>query len=124
MDRVRLSAGMTPDSYWLRFYREDGTQSCISLEGCANSFALVTQNRYASEDGLRCVGWRYEEDGCLCYELFCVGHVVLYMPLKPDVFNCIRYLLRGNKPQEAHEEALKTFESALNRGGWKTVVKD
>ena len=73
---------------------------------------------------MRVVGYRYEENGCLCYELYTIGHVVLYVPLKMGILRRIGYLLRGTKPKEAHREYLLRFETALNAGGWKTVERD
>ena len=79
---------------------------------------------YVSEDGLRAVGWRYEQKGMLCYELFNVGHTVVCASLKPSLVQTLGYVLSGKKPEEAHKGFLASFEEALNRGGWKTVERE
>lgn len=121
MQRIRITKNTLPDKYWLVYYNENGTLKHMDLSGCAGSFERVTG--YVSEDGLRAVGWRYEEDGMLCYELFNIGHTVMYAPVRPGVMQMMGYLLRGKNPGEAHRVFLGEFEAALNRGGWKTVER-
>ena len=94
----------------------------MDLSGCAGSVAGNTG--YVYDDGLRAVGWRYEEKGQLCYELFNVGHTVICAPVKPGLAQTLGYLLSGKKVEEAHKTFLASFEEALNRGGWKTVARE
>lgn len=123
MDKLRMHKRYFPDRYWLRYTNEAGVLKNVNLSGCANSFKLATNNAYDTGDGMKCVGWRYEEDGCLCYELFCIGHLQLSIPLQPGLADRIKYLLLGKKADEAYREKLEAFERALNQGGWKTVGK-
>ena len=123
MVKVKLNKRYFPDKYWLRYVNESGVTKQVNLSACANSFSLATGSAYDTGDGLRSVGWRYEADGCLCYELFCVGPLQLYLPLQPGLMDRVRYLLQGKHPQEGYREKLEAFEQALNRGGWKTVEK-
>lgn len=123
MVKVRLNKNHFPDKYWLRYCNDAGLVKQVNLTGCANSFRLATDNAYDTGDGMQCVGWRYEEDGCLCYELFCIGHLQLSVPLHPSLTDRVKYLLQGKKADEAYQEKLKAFEKALNKGGWKTVEK-
>ena len=125
MDKVQLTKRLLPDQYWLRYCNEDGYVRNISLSACANSFRLMTKGAYETEDDdLRCVGWRYEEDGCLCYELFYIGHLVLFVPLQPSLPERLGYMLQRKDVREAHREKIMEFEKALNCGGWKTVSRE
>ena len=54
-----------PGKHWLVYYNDSRIKKRIDLSGCAGSFELTT--RYNSNDGLRAVGWRYEEIG----QMFC-----------------------------------------------------
>lgn len=121
MQRIRITKRTMPDKHWLVYTNDDGVTKHVDLSGCANNFAHATG--YASEDNLRTVGWRYEEDGLLCYELFNIGHTVLFVSMRPDPIKLIGYLLRGKDPKEAHKEYLGAFETALNLGGWKTLER-
>ena len=121
MTRIPLSKKILPDKYWLVYVNENGDRKHIDLSGCAGSFARNTG--YVSEDGLRAVGWRYEEQGQVCYELFNVGHTVVFAPRKPGLVQTLGYMLSGKKPEEAQEALIASFEEALNRGGWKTVER-
>lgn len=123
MVKVRLNKNHFPDKYWLKYCNDAGIVKKISLTGCANSFKLATGDTYDTGDGLKGVGWRYEENGCLCYELFCIGHLQLSVPLRPSMTDRIGLLLRGKNAQEGYREKLEAFEKALNLGGWKTVPK-
>lgn len=120
---VKINKKSFPDRYWLRYVTESGASKQVSLSSCANSFRLATNNQYDTGDGLQCVGWRYEEEGKLCYELFCVGHAQFYIPLQPGLKDKLVYLLQGKNIQEAHQCKLEAFELALNQYGWKTVPK-
>jgi hypothetical protein len=122
MTRIPLSKKILPDKYWLVYVNENGDRKHIDLSGCAGSFARNTG--YVSEDGLRAVGWRYEEQDQVCYELFNVGHTVVFAPKKPGLVQTLGYMLSGKKPEEAHKGFLASFEEALNRGGWKTVERE
>ena len=122
MIRIPLSKKILPDKYWLVYVNENGDRKHIDLSGCASSFARNTG--YVSEDGLRAVGWRYEEQGQVCYELFNVGHTVVFAPRKPGLVQTLGYMLSGKKPEEAQEALIASFEEALNRGGWKTVERE
>ena len=121
MVRIPLSKRTMPDKHWLVYINDNGEKKHVDLSGCAYSFEKITG--YVSSDGLRAVGWHYEEGGQLCYELFNVGHTVLYASVKPNFIQRIGYLLAGKKPEEAHKEFLASFEEALNQGGWKTVQR-
>lgn len=122
MVRIPLSNKNLPDKHWFVYLNEDGSKKHVDLSGCAGSFERNTG--YVSEDGLRAVGWRYEEKGQLCYELFNVGHTVVCAPVKPGLMQTLGYLLSGKKAEEAHRAFLASFEEALNRGGWKTVARE
>lgn len=122
MVRIPLSKRTLPDKHWLVYVNEAGEKKHVDLSGCAGSFERNTG--YVSQDGLRAVGWRYEEQGQVCYELFNVGHTVLYVPKKPGLVQTLGYMLSGKKPEEAHGEFLASFEAALNRGGWKIVERE
>lgn len=123
MVRVRINKRYFPDQYWLRYTNDVGVLKHVSLTGCANSFKLATNNAYDTGDGLQGVGWRYRADGCLCYELFCVGHLLLYIPLQPSLLDRLACLVRGKNVDDAYRQKLEAFERALNQGGWKTVEK-
>lgn len=123
MVKLKLHKRFFPDQYWIRYTNEAGVLKQVSLAGCANSFKLATGNAYDTGDGLKAVGWRYEENGCLCYEIFSVGHLQLYAPLQPSLVEGFLSLLRGKEPKQAHKDKLEAFERALNRGGWKTVER-
>ncbi len=123
MVKVKLDKKCFPDRYWLKYVSEAGAVKQVSLSGCANSFKLATNNAYDTGDGLQIVGWRYKENNNLCYELFCVGHLQLYIQLQPSVMDRLLYLLQGKKAEEAYRQKLEVFEHALNQGGWKTVER-
>ena len=122
MVTIPLSQRTLPDKHWLVYVNDNGEKKHVDLSGCAGSFARNTG--YVSEDGLRAVGWRYEQKGMLCYELFNVGHTVVCASLKPSLVQTLGYVLSGKKPEEAHKGFLASFEEALNRGGWKTVERE
>ncbi len=122
MVRIPLSAKNLPDKHWFVYVNENRVTKHVDLSGCAGSFYGNTG--YVSDDGLRAVGWRYEEKGQLCYELFNVGHTVVCASLKPSLGQTLGYLLSGKKNEEAHAAFLVSFEEALNRGGWKTVIRE
>lgn len=122
MVRIPLSKRTLPDKYWLIYTVDRKEKKHINLSGCAGNFELITG--YVSSDELRAVGWRYEEQGQLCYELFNVGHTVLYAPTRPNPIQTLIYMLSGKRPEEAHRDFLDSFEHALNLGGWKTVKRE
>ncbi len=122
MVRIPLSGRTLPDKHWLVYRTDDGQVKHVDLSGCAGSFERNTG--YVSQDGLRAVGWRYEERGMLCYELFNVGHTVVCAPVKPGLVQTLGYVLSGKKPEQAHQAFLASFEEALNLGGWKTVERE
>ena len=122
MVRIPLSSKNLPDKHWFVYINDSGEKKHVDLSGCAGSFERNTG--YVSEDGLRAVGWRYEEQGQLCYELFNVGHTVVFASVKPGLVQSLGYLLSGKKAEEAHAAFLTSFEDALNRGGWKTVARE
>ena len=82
MVRLPISKHTLPDKHWLVYVNDDGVKKHIDLSGCAGSFERSTG--YVSQDGLRAVGWRYAQNGQLCYELFNVGHTVVWGPLQPN----------------------------------------
>ena len=122
MLRIRVTKNTLPDKYWLVYSTEEGTVKHVDLSGCAASFERISG--YVSEDGLRAVGWHYEEGGQKCWELFNIGHTLMYAPLRPSLLQTVGYLLRGKEPKAAHKEYLEAFEAALNQGGWKTVDRN
>ena len=95
--------------FWLVYDKEKGVPAHIQLSACANNFAV--HRGYVSDDGLQCVGLRYEKDGFGCYELFNVGHTCIRCPLKPKLFGSAAKL----------REKYEAIEKQLNRFGWKTV---
>lgn len=122
MVRLPISPRILPDKYWLFYTNDSGEEKYVDLSGCAGNFERITG--HVSSDDLRAVGWRYEKHGQLCYELFNVGHTVLFAPIKPSLFQVLKYRLSGRKPDEAHRDFLTAFEAALNQGGWKTVERE
>ena len=99
--------------FWVFYEKETGEPGNIQLSACANNFAA--HRGYVSEDGLQCVGLRYEKDGFGYYELFNVGHTRIKCPLKPNVFQ--KLLGTAGKLREQYE----AFEARLNSMGWKTI---
>ena len=124
MKKIPLKKKFFPDNYWIRYVDTDGETKTVSLSACANSFKLVTQGQYASDDGLKCVGWRYEENGELCFELFTAGHVVFTESLYPSLKDTIACLFQGLETDEYRRYNAMEFERALNQGGWKTVYRE
>ena len=97
--------------FWLFYSKENGEPGNIQLSACANNFSV--HRGYVSEDGLQCVGLRYEKDGFGCYELFNVGHTLIKFPLKGGL------LRSAAKLRERYEG----FEKQLNQFGWKIAAK-
>ena len=124
MKKIPLKKQFFPDKYWIRYTNLEGEDKNLSLSSCANSFKLVTGDAYASDDGMKCVGWRYEEAGDLCFELFSAGHVVFTATLYPSLMDSIICLLKGLETSEYRRFKAMEFERALNQGGWKTLYKE
>ena len=122
MQRVRITQKNMPGKHWLVYCNDDHIKKHIYLPGCAETFELSTG--YRSNDGLRAVGWHYEEGGQLCYELFNVGHTILYAPLQLGPVHTLLYRLRMKNPVEEHRAFLQKFEDLLNQGGWKTIARE
>lgn len=122
MVRIPLSKRTRIDKYWLIYTVDRKEKKHINLSGCAGNFELITG--YISSDEFRPVGWRYEEQGQRCYELFNAGHTVLYAPIKPNLIQTCIYMLSGKRPAQAQRDYLDSFEHALNLGGWKTVKRE
>ena len=122
MNRIRLTKANYPDAHWLRYCNEDWIVKHVGLSSCANSFSL-TAACDSPNDGKQCIGWHYEENGCFCYELFTVGHLVLFASLKPGLLDYFFSLFRGKSAQELRRERIDCFEQALNQGGWKTIPR-
>ena len=97
--------------FWVVYTKDTGETGHIQLSACANNFAI--HRSYTSEDGLKCVGLRYEMDGFGCYELFNVGHTLIRCPLKPKLFGSAAKL----------REKYEGIEKRLNEFGWKTLQK-
>ena len=102
--------------FWVFYSKESGEPGNIQLSACANNFSI--HRGYVSDDGLQCVGLRYEKDGFGCYELFNVGHTLVKCPLTP---NPLQKLLGGKKAGEKLRRAYEEFEQKLNSRGWKTI---
>ena len=97
--------------FWVFYSKDSGEPGNIQLSACANNFSI--HRGYVSEDGLQCVGVRYEKDGFGCYELFNVGHTLIRCPLKPKLFGSAAKL----------REKYEGIEKRLNEFGWKTLQK-
>ena len=104
--------------FWVFYSKESGEPGNIQLSACANNFSV--HRGYVSDDGLQCVGLRYEKDGFGCYELFNVGHTLVKCPLTP---NPLQKLLGGKKAGEKLRWQYEEFEQKLNSRGWKTIVE-
>ena len=124
MKKIPLKKQFFPDKYWIRYVNEEGEAKNISLSSCANSFKLVTGGAYASDDGMKCVGWRYEEEGELCFELFSAGHVIFTTTLHPSLIDSLICLIKGLETSEYRRYHAMEFERALNQGGWKTLYRE
>ena len=104
--------------FWLFYSKDNGEPGNIQLSACANTFAI--QRGEVSDDGLKCVGLRYEKDGFGYYELFNVGHTRIKCPLKP---NPLQKLLGGKKAEQKLRQQYEEFEQKLNSRGWKTIAE-
>ena len=102
--------------FWVFYSKANGDPGNLQLSSCANNFSV--HRGYVSEDGLQCVGLRYEKDGFGCYELYNVGHTLVKCPLKP---NPIQRLLGGKKAADKLRQQDEDFEAQLNSRGWKTI---
>lgn len=122
MVTISLSSKHMPDKHRFVYVNENDEKKHVDLSGFAGSFPRKTG--YVSDDGLRAVGWRYKEEGQLCYELFNVGHTAVCAPVKPCRMQALGYLLSGKRTEKSHKAFLASFEDALNRGGWKTVARE
>lgn len=122
MLKIPITNETMPGKHWIGYVNDDQEKKYIDLSGCACNFALITD--YVSSDNLRAVGWRYEENGRLCYELFNAGHTVFYAPIKPTFLQVVGYMMTGKKAETAHKAFLAAFEDALNKGGWKTIERE
>ena len=118
MVKLRISKHTMPDKHWLKYINENGETKHVDLSGCANSFERATG--YESQDGLRAVGWHYVEGGQFCYELFNIGHTVLWAPAKPGPVMSILCAITG----KSYQMHLDSFAEALRAGGWKTVDRN
>ena len=119
--KIQITPSVMPDQYWLVYRDQFGNTKHLYLSGCANTFAAATGIR--PEGALRCVGWRYEEDGQLCYELFNAGHLTLCTPLNPGALKQLLWRLQGKDPEAEQKKTLEAFEKALNAGGWMTLPR-
>jgi len=107
MKQIRYRDIEKMDKYWI-FYRdvEQGPRH-VDLEACANSFARTTGFE-VGEDGLRCVGYHYQEGKTGCYELFTIGHLEIRCGGLMTLFD---------------KEAWRKLEQHLNANGYKTIEK-
>ncbi len=102
--------------YWIVYRKEHGEPGHIQLSACANNFSI--HRRCESGGGLKCVGLRYEKDGCGYYELFNVGHTRIQCPLKTSF---LQSLLKGKKAEPFLRQQYEAIERQLNGFGWKTI---
>lgn len=107
------------NEYWLVYRGRDGAEGYIDLSASANTFEKSRQ--YTSDDGLRCVGLRYIKGGNLCYELFNIGHVTLYLPVRPNPVFALIARLMGKDPVARQQEMYDEVEKKFNACGWKTI---
>lgn len=121
MKEIKLSDVLEINPYWLIYRNENREKAYLDLSASANSFSRAMQ--LPEEDGLRCVGLRYEENGTGCYELFNIGHTKVVCPLKPGFFAALAGKLGGKDPEKLLREAFEAFEQRLNAAGWKTVAR-
>ena len=109
MNEISIRQIKEISEFWVVYSKPEGAPGHIQLSACANNFAILRGD--SSDDGLKCVGLRYEKDGFGFYELFNVGHTCIKCPLKPRLFGSAANL----------REKYEAIEKQLNRFGWKTV---
>ena len=107
---IKRISEITP--FWVFYIKETGSQGSIQFSACANNFSIHRGG--ASDDGMQCVGLRYEKDGYGYYELFTAGHIRIRFSLKPG-------LLGGKKAAAKLRQQYDAFEATLNKFGWKTI---
>jgi hypothetical protein len=108
--------------FWLVYAKENGEPAHIQLSACANNFSVL--KNYESDDALKCVGLRYEQEGFGCYELFNVGHTRIKCPLRPNPFHLLKAVVKGKKAADLLREEYLAVEQQLNAQGWKTVEQE
>ena len=116
MNEISIKQLSEINAYWIFYTKDSGERGSIQLSACANNFSV--HRGYTSEDGLQCVGLRYEKDDFGCYELFNVGHTLIKCPLTP---NFVQKLLGGKNAKEKLRRQYEELEAQLNGFGWKTI---
>lgn len=119
MTEISIDQVQEVGEYWLVYLSQEGETKHIQLSACANNFSI--HRGYESDDGLKCVGLRSEDDKGGSYELFNVGHTKILCPFKPGIGGTIAALLKGKKPADVQKEKFLDFERQLNSYGWKTI---
>lgn len=119
MNEISIGQIQEINEYWIVYLKANGASAHIQLSACANNFAIHHGDDDA--DGKKCVGVRYEKNGCLCYELFNVGHTLIRFPRKPGLAQSLKALLKGKTGADLLREQYEDFERRLNEFGWKTV---
>lgn len=121
MKRVHVSRCKVMDQNWVVYKSDDGLDKYVDLSSCANSFALtVGKDRLHSKD---CIGWRYKEDDTILYELFNIGHLLIYASTKATLYDRIQNCLSKRVRETRNAKLLREFEEALNRVGWRIADK-
>ena len=100
MVRLLISLMALPDKYWL-FYTNDSEMNNVWIGPAVQ--AILKEFLPMSRP--------------IASELFNVGHLVLFAPLKHSLFQILRYWLSGEKPDEAHW----VFYRPLN---WCSIMVD
>lgn len=119
MNKISINRIFEINEYWLIYRKDSGEPGHIQLSACANSFAV--HRGVSSDDGLKCVGYHYEKDGCGYYELFNIGHTLIKCPFRANFGQAVVAMFRGKKPRDAQYEEYLDIEKQLNKFGWKTV---
>lgn len=119
MTEISIDQVREVGEYWLIYLSQEGAEKHIQLSACANNFSI--HRGYTSDDGLKCVGLRHEDERGGSYELFNVGHTKINCPWKAGIGGMIGAMLKGKKPSDIQRAKFEDFERQLNSYGWKTI---